>query len=71
MQTGDVVRVTSWGRAYLGKVERQGPRSVQVRFLTAVPLIEGRRRRVRAFRLGELEPYGKAGVDYVLRGGRR
>jgi hypothetical protein len=65
MNTGDIVRYRSEGRAYLGVITEIN-RKVRVRFANP-PLIRGHRSHLASFLKAEFTPYGKGGVMWVIK----
>jgi len=68
MNPGDKVQVRHMGRVYFAEITEVTSRTAHVRFISQVPPIEGHRKRERAFLLSRFLEYGKAGVDYIIRG---
>lgn len=69
MRKGDVVRVRDfYGKSYLARVTRVTSRSAHIRWLSEVPVIEGRRRREIPWPLKAFQPHGKAGIAYTASG---
>jgi hypothetical protein len=71
MTLGDIVSVRHQGRYYIGRVIGSTSRTATVEFLSAVPAIEGKRRKRRSLPLSLFRAHGRAGVAFVVEAGRR